>query len=159
MVSGSHKNRWKEDEVSKQMLNTVLNNMFESHSTLKWALGEFFVDKGSGFPVVLSCHGSWWPLTIHDYHQNYPSPKTIHSCFFPSNFPIPHSSCCWQFHQRGTDSCSKSHGGWMTGLDRVNDKQLPTFPLVRSEFWGGPQRDHFWGGRSDSDRAANGRVW
>lgn len=32
----------------------------------------------------------------------------------------------------------------MTGLDRVNDKQLPTFPLVRSEFWGGPQRDHFF---------------
>ena len=47
----------------------------------------------------------------------------------------------------------------MTGLDRVNDKQLPTFPWVRSESWGGPQRDHFLGGGSDSDRAANGRVW
>ena len=53
MVSRSHKIGEKEDEVSKQMLNTVLKNMFESRSTLKWALGEFFVDKGSGSPVVL----------------------------------------------------------------------------------------------------------
>lgn len=105
-----------------------------------------------------NCRDSWWPLTIHDYHQSYPSPQTLHSCFFPSNFPVPHSGCCWQFHQRGTDSCPKSHGGWMTGLDRVNDKQLPTFPWVRSESWGGPQRDLFWGGGSDSDRVANGRL-
>ena len=39
----------------------------------------------------------------------------------------------------------------MTGLDRVNDKQLPTFPWVRSESWGGPQRDLSWGGGSDSE--------
>ena len=46
------------------MLNTVLNNMFESLSTLKWALGEFFVDKGSGFPVVLQLS---WFLVASDH--------------------------------------------------------------------------------------------
>ena len=47
----------------------------------------------------------------------------------------------------------------MTGLDRVNDKQLPVFPWVRSEHWGGPQRYHFLGGGCVSGRAANGRLY
>lgn len=45
----------------------------------------------------------------------------------------------------------------MTGLDRINDKQLPMFPWVRSEPRGGPQRYHVLVGGCVSGRAANGQ--